>query len=511
MFSRIELATIGAMVLGLAYFYCVPVPVLALPGLLLFAVLAWSRLDMALALLPLTFPFWYVPKRLFGDKVFPLSEIVLALCVVLALVQLVLGLRRGNFSPISPASIRAGLVYWRSRLGGYISAGVLLLLVGVSVGVVGARRQPEALRAWRWEIAEPLVYFALLLTCGPRRRTVWLLVWSFLGSALLVSILAAVQVLWLHVTFLPIADDNRLIHTVTTSGVVPRATAIIYGSANSLGTWLARTLPLALALALASTARRWVRLVAGVLVLAYLPALIWSGSRGAWVAVAASALVVVWLTWPRVRKPALGIILLGIAIVIWRHTALLDSLLLAHGDSGEVRGLVWLASWHMIQDHWLVGIGPDQFLYYYSPHYTQHPYWIPRLNGRVSPAADEPNLAQPHNLLLDFWLSGGILALAGLIALLVGMARLFGYLWRRSASLSSPELPLGPLALGVAASVLAGVVHGMVDESYFLPDLALAFWWALALLLLLREQGDGESDGKDGKNENLRSRSNAVK
>jgi hypothetical protein len=91
------------------------------------------------------------------------------------------------------------------------------------------------------------------------------------------------------------------------------------------------------------------------------------------------------------------------------------------------------------------------------------------------------------------------------------MARLFGYLWRRSASLSSPELPLGPLALGVAASVLAGVVHGMVDESYFLPDLALAFWWALALLLLLREQGDGESDGKDGKNENLRSRSNAVK
>ncbi len=229
-----------------------------------------------------------------------------------------------------------------------------------------------------------------------------------------------------------------------------------------------------------------------LLVLAYLPALIWSGSRGAWVAVAASTLAVVWLMWPWVRKPVLVAILIGIVIVVWQRTALLDSLLLAHGDSGEVRGLVWLASWHMIQDHWFLGIGPDQFLYYYSPHYTLHPYWIPRLNGHATAAANEPNLAQPHNLLLDLWLSGGILALAGFIALLAGMAQLFRDLWRRSGSLSSLGLPLGPLALGVAASVLAGVLHGMVDDAYFLPDLALAFWWAIALLLLLREQSDRE-------------------
>ena len=53
-------------------------PLLALPGLICFGFFAWKRLDIALALLPLTFPFWYVPKRLFEDKVFPLSEIILA-------------------------------------------------------------------------------------------------------------------------------------------------------------------------------------------------------------------------------------------------------------------------------------------------------------------------------------------------------------------------------------------------------------------------------------------------
>src|SRR5215467_16301246 len=109
MFSRIEVATIGAMVLSLAYFYCVPVPVLALPGLLLFAVLAWSRLDMALAILPLTFPFWYVPKRLFDGKVFPLSEIVLVVCVALAAAHLAFAVCRRQNPAISVASIRDGL------------------------------------------------------------------------------------------------------------------------------------------------------------------------------------------------------------------------------------------------------------------------------------------------------------------------------------------------------------------------------------------------------------------
>src|SRR5215469_2697149 len=102
--DRREALMIAAMVFGLAYFYLIPWPLLALPGLIWFGLLAWRRLDIALALLPLTFPFWYVPKRLFDNKVFPLSEIVLAICVALALARLVLALRRED-QPVSLASI----------------------------------------------------------------------------------------------------------------------------------------------------------------------------------------------------------------------------------------------------------------------------------------------------------------------------------------------------------------------------------------------------------------------
>lgn len=65
---------VAGIVGSLAYFYIVPSPLLALPGLLCFALLAWLRLDITLCLLPLTFPFWYVPKRVVGHVVFPLSE-----------------------------------------------------------------------------------------------------------------------------------------------------------------------------------------------------------------------------------------------------------------------------------------------------------------------------------------------------------------------------------------------------------------------------------------------------
>ena len=149
---------------------------------------------------------------------------------------------------------------------------------------------------------------------------------------------------------------------------------------------------------------------------------------------------------------------------------------------------------------WFLGIGPDQFLYYYSPLYTLHPYWIARINGHITAAFYQPNLAQPHNLLLDLWLSGGLLALIGFVAILVGVTGHFGQIWRssprpvssRQSGVESQQsrfpyelgMPAGPLALGIAGSVLAGVIHGMVDSAYFSPDLALAFWWAVALLTL---------------------------
>ena len=38
------------------------------------------------------------------------------------------------------------------------------------------------------------------------------------------------------------------------------------------------------------------------------------------------------------------------------------------------------------------------------------------------------------------------------------------------------------LGLGAFAALVAGAVHGMIDNSFFLPDLAVLFWTFLVLL-----------------------------
>jgi O-antigen ligase len=247
------------------------------------------------------------------------------------------------------------------------------------------------------------------------------------------------------------------------------------------------------------------------------------------------------LSMPRVRW-AVGVVgagaLAALAVLLANRTTVLNALLSGHSGSGEVRTLVWLAAWHMIRDHLLLGIGPDQFLYYYSNLYTAHPYWILRLNGQRTLAWTEPSLAQPHNLILDLWLSGGILALVGFAAVLGAFWLGCWRVWRAARRSVSPLLvgdgsgagsvppvsrqpnPIGlqrtshapalqdrdssptpapdvdsrdsaacawraAIALGLGASVLAGVLHGMVDSAYFEPDLALIFWWAMAALVLM--------------------------
>ena len=537
---------LAALVLSLAYYYAVPAPLLALPGLLAFLGLTWLRLDLALCVLPLTFPFWFVPKHIGGNVVFPLSEIALAVCFAVALVREARSLIRrppvraaltktrvGQPARTAEAAgphcatpgeeeasgrllrVAAALTSLLARLGrtgAPVLIGAALLLAGTALGVVIARRPHEALRAFRWEVVEPLLYAALVLVYL-RGRHVRLLVGAFLGAALLLATLAAIQVFWLHVTFLPVAQGNRLIPYAAPEGAAARATAFIFGSGNTLGAWMARALPLALALGLAprGMARRW-RLLSLVVTVASIPALLWSDSRGALIAAALACAVVGVLSLPRPRW-AIGVSVAGalVALValLANRAAVLNALLTGHGGSGEVRTLVWLAGWHMIRDHVLLGIGPDQFLYYYSNLYTRHPYWILFQNGHRTLAWTEPNLAQPHNLVLDLWLSGGILALAGFAVVLAAFWRgcwLVGRAARIQAATSSldaaseglqPAPARAPvilgrdsaawsaaLALGLGASVLAGVLHGMVDSAYFEPDLALLFWWAIASLVL---------------------------
>jgi O-antigen ligase len=116
----------------------------------------------------------------------------------------------------------------------------------------------------------------------------------------------------------------------------------------------------------------------------------------------------------------------------------------------------------------------DNFLYRY-------PTYLP------AGLAVEPNLSHPHNLILHFWLQLGLLGLAAAAWLLVQFVR---RVWPYARSAQAQ--PAKALAVGSLGSMTDFVAHGMVDNSYFLVDMAFIFWMTLALSLTLTRSKAGD-------------------
>ena len=121
----------------------------------------------------------------------------------------------------------------------------------------------------------------------------------------------------------------------------------------------------------------------------------------------------------------------------------------------------------MLADFPITGVGLDNYLYVHADY--------------LDPAAwREPNLSHPHNLFLDFWLRLGIVGLVFVGGFLV---RFFLHTHRLAYASDSAEVRA--IGIGLAGSQLAAVTHGMLDNYYFLPDLASWFWLTAAVCALV--------------------------
>jgi O-antigen ligase len=197
-------------------------------------------------------------------------------------------------------------------------------------------------------------------------------------------------------------------------------------------------------------------------------ALIFTFSRGAYLGVIAAAFAVAWLLgWRRIVLALGGLVAAG------------GGVLLADGVwnflPGRIGGLgstflrlgLWRSALAMLRDHPIFGVGLDQFL-------TQYPIYIVQENYY------ESSTSHPHNLILDFWLRLGII---GLLVFGWTLARFV----RFATILAQTADPVRrALALGLIAALTDAVVHGLLDNSYFVMDLALVFWLSCALLQILR-------------------------
>lgn len=206
--------------------------------------------------------------------------------------------------------------------------------------------------------------------------------------------------------------------------------------------------------------------------------LVLTASRGAWlgwgVGVTALALVAVRRKVSgRALAATLGVVVLaGALLYVTKPTRLLQ----ARGPSGPTRIYLWGLTASMISDHlwWGTGLGTFRLVY--------HQY-LP------NPAAYREDPPSAHNIYLNMFVEGGVIAGGAFVFLLLAAARIG---WLHVARHHDPE------AAGFFAAYLAVLARESVDGTILSYHLGLGFLMLLAIIAVLPVRARLSSFGGTG-------------
>jgi len=437
---------------AIAVYYFSPWLLASLVVLLLLVALFYLRRDLALVSIVVAAPLAVYSKPL-GSMRFSLVE-VLTLCALLAYAtqrlpddgRRIWGSIRGSGVRVTVADLTTGLNIMDKAVLFFLAVGLLSLTASTNLRV--------SLRELRTMVLEPVLFYLLIRDGNLGRRKLLWLVDAFVAVGLVLSLHGLYQYAF--------TDD-----VIVAEGV--RRVRGIYGSPNNLGLLLGRILPVAVAMVWTgrTTWRRW---LCGGACIPIVLCLFLTYSRGAWLLGVPGAMI--FLGFLRGRRSlivALGIVLMVLlSLFPLAGSERIASTFQLQEGTGFLRLRLWESTLHMIRDHPISGIGLDNFLYLY-PDY-------------MMPGAEvEPNLSHPHNIILDYWIRLGILGVISLAWLIVAFYRAGLRLHRSQIAADA-----GAVVLGLMASMVAFVTHGMIDSSYFVVELAFVFFLSLGVLRCLQ-------------------------
>jgi putative inorganic carbon (hco3(-)) transporter len=455
--SWIEVGLWVAMGLGLALCYVGETLPIMTSGALLLGGLALLRPDLALLLVPLTAPLFLIPLVVptSGQQIaLPPHELALLVSAAAMLRNILVQVSRSRVLVATMDDRRrtmvlSSIVYRRSsgetakpllimsrfyRVTTRYAPEALLLIAGVAgigMAVPEPQAHADALRAFRWFLAEPLILIVLIrlharwptpgaptTALAQARRLLNVFVIGGAAVALLGLLQFVSYILHTHNEPATFAAGVGLL------GGIQRVTSV-YGNPNNMALYLGRVWPLAAALAMAgfrtenpelrttifgSWLTRWLPVLGSLLCLA---GIVLSLSRGAWLGAGAALLVLLLPAvrhrfggrrWPIALISAATVLIVGGLIFGLRGGPL--------GGSADVRMLFWQESIKLLERQPL-GVGLDQFFYYHHPAYGRS------LIDPVLANTQERYARQPHNLLFEIWFNLGPIGLIAFGWLLV--------------------------------------------------------------------------------------------
>jgi O-antigen ligase len=411
--------------------------------------IAW-QLRLGLAGVAFAIPFFLQVKRI-GTLQFSMVELLLVWCVVVwggrEVLQIFLSVGRPQGSPLQMGNIWKGVRAFLPQDG--LDWAVFVFVAWGGVSILFAEFFGVAVREFRVVVLEAGLYYLVLRRQEERETITRWSVNALVAGGVTVSLYGLYQ--WLFTGDIITAEGVRRIRGP-------------YGSPNNLALFLERALLIGVALWLFGDKgkSKWLY---GLALIPMSACLFLTFSRGAWLLGVPAGLV--WMgLWgdKRIRRAIIGLGIIGVlALIPFAATERIASAINVEGGTWFIRMRLWESTIAMIQDHPILGVGLDNFLYVYEQY-------------RLPEAWREPDLSHPHQMILHFWVALGI---PGVVLMLWQQIAF----WRGWWAEKRKEVKAWQTAMliGLSASMVATLAHGLIDNSYFLVD--LAFIWMLTLAL----------------------------
>lgn len=229
---------------------------------------------------------------------------------------------------------------------------------------------------------------------------------------------------------------------------------------NVLGSYL--VIIISLTLGKVCTAFRWHNLLYfAVLIVSYL-CLFFTFSRGAWLAMFLSLLAL--FIFYRKKRNLLFVLVILVLIILPASGQIAERMslqLFTEDMSSLYRLQIWEGSWKIIQNNWLLGVGPGNFSSALAHYLPVKPFVV----------------FHAHNTYLHVLSETGIL---GFLATSLFYGQI---LWRAYRCYSiSGNAKIASLSLAILVGLLGILIHGCVDATLVAPQFTVFFWILAALV-----------------------------
>lgn len=243
---------------------------------------------------------------------------------------------------------------------------------------------------------------------------------------------------------------------------IPRIYAT-FPSPSDFGCYLSTLIPLVLVHSSINFRFRWVRALFVSLFILLLTCLMFTVSRGAWLAFAASMIFLsIWTNFFTLVFLLLVIFIIVMYPFFYESVKERLSNFFISSDASIIdRKFIWEAALKMFMSKPWLGVGLGTFMFNFKKF--------------VSP--DFPYVAYAHNCYLQMAAEIGIVGLAAFLLILI----LFFYNGIRALNKYKEKSFSWYVLLGSLAAILGYCVHMAADTSFYSVDLGMLFWYVLGI------------------------------